>query len=273
VLTATPGAYDNGSGRVGIALLATLRDSSGEGPASTWTLTLRDSEGEIPVTIDYAAPGAGSVLVRWRADVAPRPGTYELAATGDGQVVRTVATIDGHTSLAPPAPALAASGDAIAWPTVDGAAAYQCRVFAIGELQQTTIGTAPSCDVSGLAPGAYTASIVAMSADPRNVDGGWRPALPIRFDASEATCGFVRPHSGANPIVIRTAGGAYDYGIGPRSLAVWLSITGADGTPTAETWDLEITGPGIPAYEPLAATYWGGFPTSPRISRLRGTRS
>jgi hypothetical protein len=61
-------------------------------------------------------------------------------------------------------------------------------------------------------------------------------------------------------VVIRTAGGAYDNGVGPRSFAAWFAITAADGSATPDAWELEITGPGLPASDPLRSTYWALFP-------------
>jgi hypothetical protein len=86
-----------------------------------------------------------------------------------------------------------------------------------------------------------------------------RPAGRRRFDASESTFAFVRGTDAAG-VVIRTAGGAYDNGVGPRSFAAWFAITAADGSATPDAWELEITGPGLPASDPLRSTYWALFP-------------
>jgi hypothetical protein len=56
------------------------------------------------------------------------------------------------------------------------------------------------------------------------------------------------------------AGGALDSGSLTRSLAIWLSISDADGTPTAAAWSVEVVGPTLPISAPLAFTYGANLP-------------
>src|SRR5512133_1708009 len=69
VLQATGGTYTDGSGRVGLAVLATLRDAGGAGPQVAWSGTLSDGTGEL-ATILYDASGSSSWSALTWPDVA-----------------------------------------------------------------------------------------------------------------------------------------------------------------------------------------------------------
>lgn len=260
-LEARVGVYDDGSGRLGTALVATLRDAAGAGPTSAWTITLRDANGGT-VAAASAPTGPGSYVVSWNAGAAPTPGTYEAVADDGKTSIRTNVSLENASSgVALPAPAPTADGSRIEWAPVTGAVSYVCRVYADGALQLETIGRDTACDLSALPPGAYSTAVLALSMDLAAI-GATRdasPSLPARFDVSEARLGVARV-DGAGAVVLRAAGGAYDDGVGERSLAVWLSLGAADGTPTTSTWDLEIVGPNLPASTPLKLTYYANFP-------------
>lgn len=261
-LRARVGTYDDGSGRIGLAMLATLRDASGAGPATPWALALRDGAGPVPAAADYDAPGSGSYSTTWWPGVAPSPGRYQVSATRGSEAVGTTAALDGAGTLPLPEPALAVDASRIDWPPVPGAAAYSCRVHAGGAVQLETMQAAPGCDLSALPPGGYTASVLAFSADLLAVraSSAQLPPLPGRFDVSEARLALVRPDGVEPGTLIRLAGGAYDDGIGARSLAIWASIADAQGAATAEAWTVEVVGPNLPAGAPLTFTYWASFP-------------
>src|SRR5919106_3541460 len=261
-LAARAGIYEDGSGRSGIALVATLRDRSGSGPDAPWTLTLRGAGGSSLGSATYHAAGPGSYAVFWWPDVAPHPDLYELNATSGDETVRTAVSIDEGGGIAPPEPRLVSGASTIEWPALFGAAAYSCRAYASGSIQLESTGAETTCDVSALPPGAYVGSVIALSTDPSALmsDDSRIPALPARFDVSERTLGFVRTDGTQAPVVMRAAGGAYDDGVGARSLAVWLSIANADGTPTAQHWMIEVSGPGVAAGAPIGITYWASFP-------------
>ena len=259
-LRASLGAYDDGSGRLGIAFLQTLRNREGLGAGGPWNVTLRHESG---LTLDYVydASGPGSYEATWSLETAPLAGRWEIDAVSGSAMVRGEADLGTAEGLAPPVVGLRADGLALEWPAVPGAAAYLCRVFTSGALQLEALVVEPGCDLS-LPAGAYSASILALSFDPRAllVDAAASPTLPSRFDISEARIGFTRV-DGAVPVrTLRAVGGAYDNGVGPRSIAVWLSLANADGSLTSSDWRVEIVGPGIPAESPLTATYWAGFP-------------
>jgi hypothetical protein len=85
---ATLGTYDDGSGRTGLALLATVRDASGAGPAEPWRVTVRTPEGAEAARFEYPAGGPGSVLARWTPAAAPSEGEWEIVAEGGGETLR-----------------------------------------------------------------------------------------------------------------------------------------------------------------------------------------
>ncbi|WP_242393563.1 hypothetical protein [Anaeromyxobacter oryzisoli] len=275
-LQARLGTYDDGSGRLGTALVATLRDANGAGPSAPWDLTLRNPQGTTVATLQSTA-GTGAYLASWYVDEAPSPGEYELVAASGSAVVRTSVFIAaGATGLPVPAPVLATDGSRLDWAPVPGAVAYLCRAYTGGTLQLEQIGTATGCDLSGLAPGAYAVSVLALSADLAALASSTAaaPALPPTIDVSESRLGVARS-DGAAAVVLRSVGGAYDDGVGPRSLAVWLSIASADGSATTSTWDLQIIGPNLPASDPLTLTYHANFPRTlawaPGIPAAQGT--
>ncbi|WP_242393410.1 hypothetical protein [Anaeromyxobacter oryzisoli] len=72
-LEARVGVYDDGSGRLGTALVATLRDAGGAGPSSPWTITVRDGSG-ITVATLQSVTGPGAYMASWYARRRAQPG-------------------------------------------------------------------------------------------------------------------------------------------------------------------------------------------------------
>jgi hypothetical protein len=261
-LEARLGVYDDGSGRAGLATLATLRDASGAGPDDTWAVSVRDGSGATVAKLDYAAAGDGSYAATWFPSVAPSTGAYEVVAAGGGDASRTSVSLSDPSGLPLPAPVLASGASRIDWDPVPGAQVYLCRIYSGGLLELEASGATPGCDLSALPPGAYSASILALSSDLSGIAASEspRPALGGAFHVSEARLGLARSEGTAPAALLRAAGGAYDDGIEGRSLAFWLSITDPAGVPTTVTWDVEVVGPNLPPDAPLELTYWANFP-------------
>lgn len=256
------GTYQDGSGRIGLAVLATLRDRSGRGPDAPLTATISDGTGPL-AEATYAAGEGGSYAAWWWPELAVRDGErYALAASAAGGSFRADFSASTADGLAVPAPVLAGDAAALAWPEVPGAASYACRVYADGALQLEALVRAPACDVSALPPGAYTASVLALSADLGAIAASPEPSppLPGRFDVSEGRLAFVRPAGTAPAVSLAVAGGVLDYGTSTRGLAAWLSIRAPDGSPTASAWDVSVVGPGLSAAAPLTFAYPARFP-------------
>lgn len=256
------GTYQDGSGRIGLAVLATLRDRSGAGPATSWAATVSDGTGPLAETV-YAGVGPGSFAAWWWPEIPVRDGErYAVDAASEALSLRTEFSASTSGGLALPKPALSADATVLTWPAVEGAAGYACRVYADGAPQLDVNVRDPSCDLSALPPGAYVASVLAFTADLAAiaVSGAQQPGLPAQFDVSEARLAFVRPDEITPAVTLSAAGGAFDFGTSTRGLAVWLAIHAADGAPTATPWDVTIVGPQLPASAPVAFTYPALFP-------------
>jgi hypothetical protein len=257
-LRTSSGTWTDGSGRRGLALLATLRDAQGRGPADAWTASLRDGAGPLAQPIAYDSPGAGSFAAWWWPDlgIAPdEPFTVTLSRAGGAELSRE---LRGSTSagLEPPSVELSADGTQLLWAQVPEARSYQCRILASGQLQHSANTQLNHCDLSALPPGTYLATVLASSVDQVALaqDASARPQLPLEFHLSEARLAFAVGNQGGTLRAL-AAGGALEYGASSPALALWLSLTRADGTPLAEPWSVEVVGPGLPAERPLRFTY------------------
>lgn len=256
------GTYQDGSGRVGLAVLATLRDGRGAGPATSGTASVSDGAGPLAEGV-YPAGAAGSYAAWWWPEVAVRDGErYALDVTSESLSVRSDFSASTSGGLALPQPALSPDASAITWSAVPGAASYACRVYADGALQLDVAVREPTCDLSALPPGAYVASVLALSVDLAAIAGSdaREPSLPARFDVSEARLAIVRPADDSPALTLSAAGGAFDFGTSTRGLAVWVAIAGADGVATDLPWEVTVVGPQLPASDPVAFTYPARFP-------------
>lgn len=259
VLQATGGTYNDGSGLLGIAALATLRDSAGTGPAAPWTGSLSDGTGP-RASATYADPSVGSYAALWWRDVPYATGPYGLSLQSTNGAADASFSIADAPPLASPQVVVSTDGTAVSWSSIPGAASLECRISTASGTVASAAGAISSCAIDALADGSYAASVLAYSSDLATIasDRAQRPSLPTRFDVSEGRLSFLR--AGAAPVVVLAAvGGALGYGLGERTLATWLSIQNADGTPTANAWAISITGPGISDSSPLTFTYPANF--------------
>jgi hypothetical protein len=256
------GVYADGSGRLGVAILATVRDAAGDGPAAPWSGTATGPAGVFGDALVYDAPGAGSYSTFLFPAEAASAGEYRIALGPDGSSPLEAPFAVGTRLGLPLADvSLAPDASAFSWPAVSGGASYACQVSSGGALQLATLSTATGCDLSALLPGSYSASVLAFSTDLTAIGAGQQPPLPAVFDVSEARMAFVKPVPGSDPpLRVLAAGGAYDEGTTQRTLAIWLSFATPDGTPTGVPWDVTVIGPGLPPSAPLAFTYHASFP-------------
>jgi hypothetical protein len=255
-LRTSVGTYDDGSGRLGLALLATVRDSGGAGPGV-------DLAGSILVSGEVAAngfsypAGARAASWWWPSIPASEGSTFDVTFTSTGNPNLTSPLVVSATGLlTPPIPELSADGTAIVLALIARAAAYQCVVRSGGFVQLDVTGADPSCDVSALPAGSYSAEVLALTADPRAIAdvAGQHPVLPDVFEVATRAFGFVRGDATSSTVQVHAAGGAIRYGSALPGLAFHLSIE----DPENRTWALEVFGPGIPASSPLRATYPAG---------------
>jgi hypothetical protein len=253
------GAYTDGSGRSGLALLATLRDEHGQGPAEAWSATLSDEAGPVVPLFSYEDTAKGSHGAWWWPSAAAVPGRkYTLTLTrADGTAVSAAFQLDVSQVPHLPRVGLSEDGNRLTWEAVPGALGYACRIFSSGQLQHSTLQTSTGCDVSNLPPGSYSAAVLAFSADLSALaqDLKQMPELPAGFSVSEGRLAFARSGTPASTLKLSMAGGALYYGRTQPGLALWLGITQADGNPTPEAWSIEVVGPGLAAGSPLRFTY------------------
>jgi hypothetical protein len=261
-LQARGGTYVDGTGRLGLTLLATLRDGDGVGPSGNWTGTLVGPAGSVGGALTYGA--AGSWTAAWWPDEPGYAGSYALALAPEGgdALEAAYAQQDG-TGIAPPQPTLAEGGTSITWGPVAGAMSYECRVFDPTGMILSQVVSSTTCDLGSLQAGAYAASVLAYSADliALGASDAREPTLPARLDVSEARLALARTDGGAPPAALGVAGGAFSDGTAwtGRGLAVWVSLLNGDGTPTGAEWTVDVVGPGLTAEAPLRFTYPANF--------------
>jgi hypothetical protein len=263
-LQARGGVYVDGTGQLGLAVLTTLRNADGIGPAVGWSGSLSGPLGPVGGTVTYAVPGAGS----WFASLLPKEpgyaGTYSLdLASAGGSALTALFDVAEGTGIAPPQPSFSDASTTISWSPVPGAASYECVVYGEAVVEARSLGAATSCDLSGLPAGTYAASVLAYSADLTSIaaSASRTPSLPDRFDVSEARLTFNRTDGSPLAATLAAAGGGFHDGTSwpGRGLAVWVSILNPDGTPTSQQWSVEVVGPGLPATTPLTFTYPANF--------------
>jgi hypothetical protein len=247
-LSAALGTYEDGSGRLGLAALTTIRSDTGAGPESAWLLDVVRDGASLSGPAAYAAD-AGYAVSHW-LDVAPVGGaTFEIVASSGGQTLTTVATLADATPLAVPLAALSLDGTRLQWGDVAGAEAYSCVLTANGTIQGQQVSAAAGCDVSAVPAGSYLVSVQALGADPTALDTAVAPAMPPSFHVSQARLGLLRRAAGP-PLVLRAAGGRVDYGLVP-GLAIWVGLAAPNGSPDGGAWSIAVTGPRLPASDPL----------------------
>lgn len=242
------GRYDDGSGRTGVATLVTIRDAQAKGPDGAWSLQLQHGGAAVGGSVAYPASATWAAAV-WQ-DVAPSAGTtYEVRGSDGIQLLAASATLAAGAGLVPPTPVLSLDGARIEWPAVTGATVYGCTLLAGGSVASHGVSLATSCDVSALPVGGYAGSVEAMGADPTALAAVASPGMPPSFDLSEARFGLLR-RSAKSSLVLRAAGGRIDYGLVP-GLAIWVGLSAPDGTADGGVWSIEVTGPRLPAANPL----------------------
>ncbi|HSP80430.1 MAG TPA: hypothetical protein VLQ93_18000, partial [Myxococcaceae bacterium] len=212
VLQLVGGTWSDGSGRLGLALLATFRDEQGRGPVEAWSGSLADSQGSLGRSFRYESSGEpGSHAVWWWSDVGFAAGeTYRLTLSR-AEGVEVVASVQASDSQGLPVPEveLSPDGTRLTWGPVPGAASYGCQVYAGGSLQLSTFGSATECDVSALPGGTYAATVLAFSAslESLSADASQRPPLPEAFHVSEGRLAFAKGQDPGATLMASAAGG------------------------------------------------------------------
>lgn len=254
-LTAVAGTYNDGSGSLGLVALVALRDQGGTPPEGPWIGELEDRAGARG-TFEYPAGASHAVLFWPDVPVSPADAfTLRLTSSEAAASVAASVAVPDSLPLSPPLVELSADGETLQWAADAAAPVHRCQVLSGTSIQLDDTGPADACDLSALPPGAYTASVLALSADiaPLSSDSSMRPALPPALHLAEGRLAFAR---GGGTVIARAAGGQMDYGGATTGLAFHLSI--AD--PSLRSWSVSVVGPGLPASNPLRTTYPAGAP-------------
>jgi hypothetical protein len=252
-LSASLGTYSDGTDRLGLSILATLRDPQGNGPDEPWNAELWEGDSVISDALLYEAPGAGSAVVWWLPGAVARPGASFVLKLHHGAAQLSVPlSLRSLDALPLPEPALAADASRLSWPAGASGATALCRIFQMGAKQLSVETAAGECDISVLPPGDYTASIVAFAGDLAAIraDHSDAPELPVSWNASESRLGFVRPAAGGSPVTLRAAGGPFLFGATEPGLAILIDLRDG-GAPPSEAWTVEVVGPGLSETRPL----------------------
>lgn len=261
VLRARAGTYSDGSGRLALAVVASVRTAEGGGPDGAWVGTLSEPGGRVVASgFRYDAPGAGSLATWWFPDVPVRAGASYVLRLEDGEGEGLAQVLDSMALDPLDVPGVRFSGDGLtlAWEPVPRAAAYLCRVVSGGQVHLHVESTGPTCDVSALPAGAYSASVFALSLDLSALRAG----EPVRnaFHVSEARLAFSRGADGTTSNTLAAAGGVHSYGGSSPGLSVWARLATPSGGAPEAAWQVEVVGPGLPAASPLRFQYPAAAP-------------
>lgn len=256
ILRGTLGTYSDGSGRLGLALLASLRDPESAGPATPWQGELWSGEELLASGFSYDVSGSNSAAAFWFPSVPAQLGNhYRLQLRRDDAAALSITLSLGALDELEPARLRFSGSDSIQWDPVTDASTYVCRASSDGAVQLEIEHPEPACDVSRLPAGDYRASVFALSTAVAEMAtrAGQSPELPPGFYVSEARLGFVRGDGGSENVRLVAAGGQFHYGVDLPGLAVLLELQ-EDGNPPAEDWAVEVFGPGLSPDSPLRFT-------------------
>lgn len=266
-LLASGGTINDGSGSNGLALLATLRDSSGTGPGLSggWQITITGPGITQPLTVAYDDGSPSSYLLwRWEG-FNPASGTYRATATNGTVTISRDFTINS-TSIMQIAP-LTKNGSTLSWSPVPGAGLYYYQVsdgtgstVASGYLNGTPSEATYSFQLPALADGSYLVEVFSHAQNFTQLmsDASSAPSLTTQENISIAQMELAIAGGTAGSYDLAAKGGILYLGkdsanIDQYGLAVWSSILTSTGTPPAGDWTVAVTGPGITT--PLIFTY------------------
>ena len=253
------GTLNDSTDPKGLVVLATLRDSAGNGPggAAGWQITITGPGIDTPLVVDYDDGSPSSYTTWWWKNIEPKTGTYTASASNDSFTLTGSFTIDPASCLL--STTLSKSGDGtISWPTVTDAGSYYYHLTD-GNGTVADSGYLSSNQISFVLPtlpdGDYQVEVFAHTKNRLELmtDSSSAPTLPTHENMSVSRLSF--PVSGVGSgYYLNTSGGVLymgmDTSLDPAAnqygLAVWTSIRAStDGTAPAGDWNVTVTGPGI----------------------------
>ena len=274
-LEVSGGTLNDGTGINGLAILATLRDSSGNGPAMPWTLSITGPDFGAPLTVSYDDGSPSSYMSWWWSGFGPFSGAYTITATNGSTTLTYNLNIDASHNLSQPT--LNKSGNTISWNSVTGAGSYQYRVtdgtgtdvisgyIAAEPLLSTYSLQLPSV----MSDGSYLVRVFAQTTNRVALqnDSLASPTLASQENSSLSQMDFVVGGTGSGYSLDARGGvlyeGLFSSGTGTPTdqygLVIWASLltNASPTTPPAADWTVSLTGPGITT--PLKFTYPGTY--------------
>ena len=263
------GTLNDGSGKNGLAVLATLRDSKGNGPGLNggWKVTITTPGGTTPLTVLYDDDSPASYQIwRWKG-LDPAAGIYTATASNGTATLTSSFTINTASTIQ--RAVLTKSGNTISWPSVVGAGSYYCKVtdgtgstVTSGYLNAEPSSASYSYLLPTLADGSYLVEVSAYIENmPRLMnDLSSSPSLPTQGNISLSSMNLVVAGGTAGSYNLTAKGGTLYMGkdaagTGRYGVVIWSSILTSTATPPAGDWTITVTGPGIST--PLTFTYPG----------------
>lgn len=241
-LSLSAGAHDSGARRA-VALLATARDSDGRGPSDPWSFRVTSPSGA-ETSETYSDSSVGSFVAWWWDSLPVETGTFTLEVRAPTGSRSFPFEVEPYSTLDAPAVSLSVDGQTLVWPAIEAARSYSCQFERGGALVASTApGADPTCALSALEDGAYVAHVLAYTADfdALSKDASRAPALPERFDITEAQLGLAR--GATSSIQLKALAGPLNYGTVIPGIALWISLVDQGGAPVTESWPVTVTGP------------------------------
>lgn len=241
-------------------VLATLRDSDGNGPgaAAGWTITITGPGINAPLTESYD-DGSPSSFITWRwKNITPQNSTYKASATNGSVTLTYTFTIDASKTL--PNTSLTKTSSVISWSSVTDAGSYYYLV---------TDGSGTAADygylnfgqnsftLPVLPDGSYQVEVYAHTKNRLDlmIDPSPTPDLLAQENMSVSQTTFSVSGSGSGYYLNARGGTLYmgqveivdpPYVADVYGLSIWTSIATSTGGTPAGPWTIKVTGPGLP---------------------------
>ncbi len=262
------GTFNDGSGTNGLVVLATLRNSGGNGPAMPWTLSITGPGLGAPLVVTYDDGSQSSYMTWWWENFNPLSGSYTATATDGNTTLVYQFSLKASSNLSQPA--LNKTSSTISWNSITGAGSYYYRVtdgagadvMTPGYFSADPLQTTYSFQLPVLTDGSYLVEVYAQTTDrvalQNNTSGA--PTLASQENMSLGAMDFVQ----GGGYSLDSRGGVLYEGQNPANanadtygLVVWSSILTTTTTPTppAGDWTVSVTGPGISNSAPITFTY------------------
>lgn len=259
-LLAAGGTLNDGTPTKGLVVLATLRDSEGNGPgaAAGWTVTITGPGIITPLTENYD-DGSPSSYITWRwKNITPQTAVYKASATNGSVTLTYNFSIDDTKTL--PNTSLTKLSSVISWSSVTNVGSYYYLVTD-GSGTAADYGYLDSSQKSLTLPvlpdGSYQVSVYAHTKNRLDLmtDTSQTPDLPAQENMSLSQTSFSVSGSGSGYYLNARGGTLYmgqvESGEPPvvkdiYGLSIWTSIIAPGGTPPAGPWTVKVTGPGLP---------------------------